>query len=111
MAQLLLLTDYQRKGRQVFFDRGDLEQLLAIYSRQVGRGVWRDYAVDHRSNMATFSIYRRSLEQPLFSIHKILLKGERNASYVLLAQNRQLGSSRRLADLILILDRQLLPVK
>jgi uncharacterized protein DUF2794 len=107
MTQLVLLADYQRKGRRVFFNRADLNELLAIYSRQVGRGVWRDYAIDHRGNMAVFSIYRRSQEQPLFSVHKVVLKGDRDPNYVLSSRNRQLVSSRSLTDIIEILGRQL----
>jgi hypothetical protein len=107
MAQLVLFADYQGKGRRVFFNRDDLAQLLAIYSRQVSRGLWRDYAIDHRGNMAVFSIYRRSQEQPLFSVNKVLLKGDREANYVLLSRNRQLVSSRLLSDIIDTLGRQL----
>jgi hypothetical protein len=107
MSQLVQLAEYRRQGRRVFFNRTDLNLLLAAYSRQVCRGVWRDYAIDHRSNMAVFSIYRRSQEQPLFSVHKVVLKGDKDANYVLLSRNRQLKSSRRLAEIIDILDRQL----
>lgn len=111
MSQLVRLTDYQRKGRRVFFNRADLSLLLAIYSRQVGRGLWRDYAIDHRSNMAVFSIYRRSQEQPLFAISKVVLKGNPDPNYVLLSRNRQLASSRDLADVIDMLGRQLAVVE
>jgi hypothetical protein len=111
MSQLVLLAAYQRKGRRVFFNRLDLNLLLAIYSRQVGRGLWRDYAIDHRSNMAIFSIYRRSQEQPLFSIHKVVLKGDKDANYVLLSRSRQLASSRALPDVIETLGRQLAVVE
>jgi len=111
MSQLVLMADYQRKGRRVFFNRSDLTLLLAIYSRQVGRGLWRDYAIDHRGNMAVFSIYRRSQEQPLFAISKVQLKGDRDANYVLLSQSRQLASSRDLADVVDTLSRQLAVVE
>lgn len=111
MSQLVLLAAYQRKGRRVFFNRTDLNLLLAIYSRQVGRGLWRDYAIDHRSNMAIFSIYRRSQEQPLFAVNKVLLKGDKDANYILLSRNRQIASSRDLADVIETLGRQLAVVE
>jgi hypothetical protein len=107
MSELFRLADYQRKGRRVFFNRTDLGLLLAVYSRQVGRGLWRDYAIDHRSNMAVFSIYRRSQEQPLFAISKVVLKGDRDPHYILLSRNRQLASSRDLPDVIATLGRQL----
>jgi hypothetical protein len=111
MSQLVRLADYQRKGRRVFFNRTDLNLLLAIYSRQVGRGLWRDYAIDHRGNMAIFSIYRRSQEQPLFTISKVMLKGDRDANYVLISRNRQLSSSRDLATVLDMLGRQLAVVE
>ena len=107
MAQLVLLNDYRRQGRRVYFNRDELNLLLGIYSRKVAHAVWRDYAIDHRSNMAVFSIYRRAQEQPTFSVTKVLLRGDKDASYVLLAGKRQLKSARRLADIIDFLDRQL----
>lgn len=107
MAQLLLFSEYRRQGRRVYFDRSELNQLLAVYARKVANAVWRDYAIDNRSNMAVFSVYRRSQEQPIFAITKVLLKGEREPSYVLISRNRQLQSSPRLSDIVESLDRQL----
>ena len=107
MAQLLLLSEYRRDGRRVFFDRDDLNHLLGVYSRQVARGIWRDYAIDHRSNMAIFSIFRRSQEQAAFSVTKVLLRGEKEPNYILLSRNRQIKSSRDLAQVIAVLQRQL----
>jgi hypothetical protein len=107
MAQLVLLNDYRRQGRRVYFNRDELNLLLGIYSRKVAHAVWRDYAIDHRSNMAVFSVYRRAQEQPTFAITKVLLRGEKDPNYILLAGKRQLKSSRRLPELIEFLDRQL----
>ena len=107
MAQLLLLSEYRRDGRRVFFDREDLNHLLGVYSRQVARGVWRDYAIDHRSNMAIFSIFKRSQEQAIFTVTKVLLRGDKEPNYVLLSRNRQIKSSRDLRQIIEVLQRQL----
>ncbi len=107
MAQLLLLSEYRRDGRRVFFDREDLNHLLGVYSRQVARGVWRDYAIDHRSNMAIFSIFKRSQEQAIFTVTKVLLRGDKEPNYVLLSRNRQIKSSRDLRHIVEALQRQL----
>jgi hypothetical protein len=61
--------------------------------------------------MAVFSIYRRSQEQPLFAIHKVVLKGGKDANYVLLSARRQLASSRDLTVVIEMLTRQLAVVE
>jgi hypothetical protein len=107
LAQLLLLSEYRRDGRRVFFDREDLNHLLGVYSRQVARGIWRDYAIDHRSNMAIFSIFKRSQEQAIFTVTKVLLRGDKEPNYVLLSRNRQIKSSRNLAQIVEVLQRQL----
>ena len=107
MAQLLLLSEYRRDGRRVFFDREDLNHLLGAYSRQVARGIWRDYAIDHRSNMAIFSIFKRSQEQAIFTVTKVLLRGDKEPNYVLLSRNRQIKSSRDLRHIVEALQRQL----
>jgi hypothetical protein len=107
LAQLLLLSEYRRDGRRVFFDREDLNHLLGVYSRQVARGIWRDYAIDHRSNMAIFSIFKRSQEQAIFTVTKVLLRGDKEPNYVLLSRNRQIKSSRDLGKLVEVLQRQL----
>jgi hypothetical protein len=107
LAQLLLLSEYRRDGRRVFFNREDLNHLLGVYSRQVARGIWRDYAIDHRSNMAIFSIFKRSQEQAIFTVTKVLLRGDKEPNYVLLSRNRQIKSSRNLAQVVEVLQRQL----
>lgn len=107
MAQLVLLNDYRRQGRRVYFSRDELNLLLGIYSRKVAHAIWRDYAIDHRSNMAVFSVYRRAQEQPTFAVTKIMLRGDKEPNYILLAGKRQLKSSRRLPELIDYMDRQL----
>ncbi|GAB2179430.1 DUF2794 domain-containing protein [Dongia sp. agr-C8] len=111
MAQLLLLSEYRRDGRRVFFDREDLNHLLGVYSRQVARGVWRDYAIDHRSNMAIFSVFKRSQEQAIFTVTKVLLRGDKEPNYVLLSRNRQIKSSRDLKQICDVLQRQLTVVE
>jgi hypothetical protein len=108
MSQLVLLNEYRRSAGRVFFDRADLMRILSLYSHQVARGLWRDYAIDHRSNMAVFSIYRHSREQPLFAITKVLLRGDKHAKYVLASrQEGQLASSRHLSEIMEVLTRQL----
>lgn len=107
MSHPVLLSDYRPRAGKVFFDRADLMRILSVYSRQVSRGLWRDYAIDHRSNMAVFSIYRRTQEQPLFAITKVQLRGDRDPKYVLQSRNGQLASSRALKDVLDVLSKQL----
>ena len=49
----------------------------------------------------------RSTEQPLFAITKVLLRGDKDAKYVLASRQGQLASSRALPDIMDVLARQL----
>jgi hypothetical protein len=52
------------------FDRHELGEILKVYGRKVAAGEWRDYAIDHLSEKAVFSVFRRTSEVPLYRIVK-----------------------------------------
>jgi hypothetical protein len=54
----------------VMFDRRELDRIFQVYSRMVGGGEWRDYAIDALADRATFSVFRRASEYPLYKIEK-----------------------------------------
>ncbi|MDP2205101.1 MAG: DUF2794 domain-containing protein [Alphaproteobacteria bacterium] len=53
------------------FSQGELSLILGVYGERVQRGEWRDYAIDCLPDMAVFSIFRSSRENPIYSIAKI----------------------------------------
>jgi hypothetical protein len=70
-ATVLPLGDYRGGARRtLYFTRAELNQLLGLYSRNVIRGIWRDYAIDHRDGQALFSVFRHTHESALFTIVK-----------------------------------------
>ena len=74
MGNLHRIEDFRRPANPLhhatFFNRTELNQLLSLYSSRVMSGEWRDYAIDQRAGTAVFSIYRRSHDQPLFTVAK-----------------------------------------
>ena len=60
----------ERLDLPVTFQRRELDQILRLYGRMVAANEWRDYAIDHLSDRAVFSVFRRTSETPLFSITK-----------------------------------------
>lgn len=54
----------------VSFDRRELAAILSVYGRMVAAGEWRDYAMNFQPQVATFSIYRRAAEVPIYRIEK-----------------------------------------
>jgi len=59
-----------RRSERVVFTRIELQQILVVYGRKVAQGEWRDYALEFGRETATFSIFRRSSEQPLYRVIK-----------------------------------------
>ena len=62
----------------IFFSKYELSSILNLYSKQVSKGFWKDYALDSRMNTAIFSIYRHSHDKPIYQIIKKSIKGFRN---------------------------------
>ncbi|MEP9387317.1 DUF2794 domain-containing protein [Mesorhizobium sp. KR9-304] len=60
----------ERLALPVTFQRRELDQILRLYGRMVAANEWRDYAIDHLSDRAVFSVFRRTSETPLFRITK-----------------------------------------
>ena len=62
----------------IFFSKLELSSILNLYSKQVAKGNWRDYALDSKIDNAIFSIYRHTQDKPMFQIIKNSQKGFRN---------------------------------
>ncbi|HTT80059.1 MAG TPA: DUF2794 domain-containing protein [Stellaceae bacterium] len=78
-ATVLPLRDQRAPRRTLYFTRGELNQLLGLYSRNVARGVWRDYAIDHRDGQALFSVFRHTHESAVYTIVKSVGPGAAQA--------------------------------
>ena len=68
-------------GRNVFFERLELDRLFRFYGRMVAAGEWRDYAVDALPDSALFSVYRRTSEAPLYQIEKRPEEARRSGAF------------------------------
>jgi Protein of unknown function (DUF2794) len=72
--------------QQISFDRKELNLILNLYGRYVASGEWRDYAMDFGREAATFSIFRRSSEVPLYRIVKNPALARKQGVYAVIAQ-------------------------
>jgi hypothetical protein len=78
MAPIIRLSEFRRRRLSGFFTRAELNQLLSLYSRQVARGHWRDYAIRHADGKAVFAVFRHSHETALYTIVKSAPQGDPN---------------------------------
>lgn len=92
---------------QVAFDRKELTTILGVYGAKVAAGEWRDYALDFGRETATFSIFRRTSEVPLFRIVKDPKLARRQGAYSVIAQGGLiLRRGQDLAQVLRVLMRQ-----
>jgi hypothetical protein len=97
-ATVLPLRDYRTGRRTQFFTRSELNQLLGLYSRNVARGVWRDYAIDHRDGRALFSVFRHTHESAVYTIVKSVAASAGAAEFVVMSGRQRLRAAQTLAD-------------
>lgn len=95
----------------VAFDRRELMQILSVYGRKVGRGEWRDYAMDFLKDRALFSIYARVSERPLYVVEKNPKLRNKQGQYLVSNQEgRILKRGHDLGQVLRVLDPDLVVV-
>jgi hypothetical protein len=97
-ATVLPLRNYRSTRRTLYFTRAELNQLLGLYSRNVARGVWRDYAIDHRDGQALFSVFRHTHESAAYTIVKSIGAAAGEAQFLVLAGRQRLCTGHSLAE-------------
>ena len=106
-ATVLAFGDYRPRHRTLYFSRPELNQLLGLYSRQVARGVWRNYAIDHRDGMALFSVFRHTHEAPAYSIIKTAGAHARPAEFIVQSGCQRLRVSQSLSEALELFQTRL----
>ena len=113
-ATVLPLRDYRPLRRTLYFTRAELNQLLGLYSRNVARGVWRDYAIDHRDGQALFSVFRHTQESAAYTIVKSASPGAKEgagqADFIVLSGRQRLRVAKSLDDALLFFRSKLAAV-
>lgn len=94
----------QTSAPRVYFNRDEILLLLALYSRRVTRGEWRDYAIDHAAECAVFSVFRNSCERPLFRVIKYA-GSPGPCNFGVYGGVRRLASGMSLPDVLRVFDR------
>jgi hypothetical protein len=97
---------------QIAFNRQELSAILNVYGRMVADGEWRDYAMDFGREAATFAVYRRSSEVPLFRIEKCPKLARKQGAYAVVnATGQVLKRGHELARVLQVFDKRVQLVK
>ena len=112
MISVVRIKDYRRKPLFLHFTRVELNLLLGLYATRVSRGEWRDYAINSGTDAARFMVFRRSQENPLFTISKLSLRKSQSKTvkqnrYVVSSQQRRISQGHSLNDVLTVFNRSM----
>lgn len=94
---------------QVAFHRTELNVILSLYGRMVAAGEWRDYGISHLSDVAIFSIFRRSADNPLYRIEKRPKLRLKQGLYAVIGMEGQiLKRGHELKPVLAVLEKKLI---
>ncbi len=94
---------------QVAFHRSELSVILSLYGRMVAAGEWRDYGISCLRDLAVFSVFRRTAENPLYRIEKRpKLRGKQGQYAVVGIDGQILKRGNDLKTVLRVLERKLI---
>lgn len=105
------LTPFPKQGMpaQVAFHRTELGVILSLYGRMVAAGEWRDYGISSLREVAVFSVFRRTAENPLYRIEKRPNLRNRQGQYAVIGMEGQvLKRGSDLRAVLRVLERKLI---
>ena len=91
----------------VAFTRPELTRILSLYGQFVASGDWRDYAIDHLTDVAVFSVFRRSSDAPLYRIEKRPSLAKRQGAWAVISMTGViLKRGQDLGQVLKVFDKQ-----
>ncbi|MBW4706607.1 DUF2794 domain-containing protein [Roseobacter sp. YSTF-M11] len=94
---------------QIAFHRKELSIILSLYGRFVAAGEWRDYGISCLRDVAVFSVFRRTAENPLYRIEKRPKMREKQGMYSVVGLDGQiLRRGHDLKTVLRVLERKLI---
>ncbi len=83
--------------------------ILAVYGRMVAAGEWRDYGIAALPEVAVFSIFRRTAENPLYRVEKRPKLRAKQGIYAVIGEGGQvLRRGHDLVAVLRVLERKLI---
>ena len=93
----------------VSFQKPELAIILSLYGRMVAAGEWRDYGISSLKEVAIFSVFKRTAENPIYKIEKRPKLQNRQGEYAVVGIDGQiLKRGHDLKSVLGILERKLI---
>ena len=72
MKNIRLIVDNDRKAKQPYFIKKELQTILNLYAKMVSNGTWKDYGLSTGNKEISFDVYQRASDKPVIRILKNL---------------------------------------
>ena len=94
---------------QVAFHRTELGPIMSLYGQMVAAGEWRDYGISCLKDLAVFSVFKRTAENPLYRIEKRPKLRNKQGQYSVVGIDGQiLKRGNDLRTVLRVLERKLI---
>ena len=101
MKYLKLVINNEKKKKDIFFNKMELQLILNLYAKMVSSGEWKDYGLSISKREVSFNIYHRTAEFPIYKITKNLKPKNENEKYLVKnARNETINNFENLESLI-----------
>jgi hypothetical protein len=102
-------TPFSPPTPQVTYDRKELNTLMSLYGRMVAAGEWRDYGLSFLQELAVFSVFRHTAENPLYRIEKRPKLRHKQGMYSVVGMDGQvLKRGKDLKTVLQVLEKKLI---
>jgi len=106
VVKIRIINEFNKNNKSlknIYFSKNELALILNAYSKNVAKGIWRDYAIDHNTRFASFSVFRNSFERPVLKIEK--RKSSFGLEYFLQKNNKTLFSSKIISKVLVEIEK------
>ena len=103
MKNIRLVVDNDRKVKQPYFIKKELQTILNLYAKMVSNGSWKDYSLYTGSKEISFNIYKKASEKPFLRILKNFKPFHKNEKYQIKDKNGRV--IQKSENLKLLIDR------
>ena len=85
--RLVINNELQKKNKEKFFIKKELQSILNLYAKMVSNGSWKDYSFSSGSREISFDVYQRASEKPVLRILKNLKPNYHNEKFLIKDKN------------------------
>ena len=85
--RLVINNELQKKNKEKFFIKKELQSILNLYAKMVSNGSWKDYSFTSGVREVSFNAYQRASDKPVLRILKNLKPQYFNERYLIKDKN------------------------